>query len=70
MQVGDGGDFQAGRGLAGLDQHQVRTWTSWHQWVTLAMLACALIRWLRVRCELDRMAKKSGVTQQMTLKLY
>jgi hypothetical protein len=29
-----------------------------------------LIRWLRVRCELDRMAEKSGVTQQMTLKFY
>jgi hypothetical protein len=27
--------------LAGLDDHQVRTWTSWHRWVTLAMLAYA-----------------------------
>jgi SRSO17 transposase len=36
-------NFQAGKGLAGLYQHQVRTWTSWHRWVTLAMLACAFL---------------------------
>jgi SRSO17 transposase len=35
--------FQAGKGLAGLDEHQVRTWTSWHRWVTLAMLGCAFL---------------------------
>ncbi|MGW1800134.1 IS701 family transposase [Streptomyces sp. NPDC001984] len=31
--------FQAGKGLAGLDEHQVRRFTSWARWVTLAMLA-------------------------------
>jgi SRSO17 transposase len=31
--------FQTGKGLAGLDQHQVRRWTSWHRWTVLAMLA-------------------------------
>jgi SRSO17 transposase len=31
--------FQAGKGLCGLDQHQVRRWRSWYRWVTLAMLA-------------------------------
>jgi SRSO17 transposase len=36
-------NFQSGKGLAGLDDHQVRTWTSWHRWVTLAMLACAFL---------------------------
>jgi SRSO17 transposase len=36
-------NFQAGKGLTGLDHHQVRTWTSWHRWVTLAMLASALL---------------------------
>jgi SRSO17 transposase len=34
---------QAGKGLAGLDEHQVRRWTSWHRWVTLAMLAHAFL---------------------------
>ena len=33
--------FQTGKELAGLDEHQVRRWTSWHRWVTLAMLAHA-----------------------------
>jgi SRSO17 transposase len=36
-------NFQAGKGLTGLDEHQVRTWTSWHRWVTLAMLGCAFL---------------------------
>jgi SRSO17 transposase len=36
-------NFQAGKGLAGLDEHQIRTWDSWHRWVTLAMLACAFL---------------------------
>jgi SRSO17 transposase len=35
--------FQAGKGLAGLDEHQVRRWTSWHRWVALAMLAHAFL---------------------------
>ncbi|WP_316784797.1 IS701 family transposase [Streptomyces sasae] len=35
--------FQASKGLAGLDEHQVRRWTSWHRWVTLAMLAHAFL---------------------------
>ncbi|MER7694473.1 IS701 family transposase [Streptomyces sp. NPDC097610] len=35
--------FQAGKGLAGLDEHQVRRWTSWHRWVTLATLAHAFL---------------------------
>jgi hypothetical protein len=35
--------FQAGKGLAGLDEHQVRRWTSWRRWTLLAMLAYALL---------------------------
>lgn len=35
--------FQSGKGLAGLDEHQVRRWTSWRRWVTLAMLAHAFL---------------------------
>jgi SRSO17 transposase len=35
--------FQTGKGLAGLDQHQVRCWRSWYRWVTLAMLAYAFL---------------------------
>jgi SRSO17 transposase len=35
--------IQASKGLAGLDEHQVRTWASWHRWVTLALLAAAFL---------------------------
>ncbi len=36
-------NFQAGKGITGLDQHQVRRRASWYRWVTLAMLACAVL---------------------------
>jgi SRSO17 transposase len=36
-------NFQASKGLAGLDEHQVRTGASWHRWVTLAMIALAFL---------------------------
>lgn len=31
--------FQTSKGQTGLDQHQVRTWTSWYRWTTLVLLA-------------------------------
>ncbi|MFC7884725.1 hypothetical protein ACFUVV_23015 [Streptomyces sp. NPDC057376] len=41
--------FQAGKGLAGLDEHQVRRYTPWLRWVTLAMLAHAFLAVVRAR---------------------
>ena len=35
--------FQAAKGQVGLDHYQVRTWTGWHRFVTLAMLALAFL---------------------------
>lgn len=35
--------FQTSKTLAGLDEHQVRRWGSWHRWTTLAMLAHAFL---------------------------
>jgi SRSO17 transposase len=35
--------FQVAKGQAGLDHYQVRTWTGWHRFVTLAMLAVAFL---------------------------
>jgi SRSO17 transposase len=35
--------FQSSKTLTGLDEHQVRRWTSWHRWVTLALLAHAFL---------------------------
>lgn len=39
--------FQAGKGLAGLDEHQLPRFTSWSRWVTLAMLAHAFLAVVR-----------------------
>ncbi|WP_406471508.1 IS701 family transposase [Streptomyces hirsutus] len=39
--------FQSGKGLAGLDEHQLRRFTSWSRWVTLAMLAHAFLAVVR-----------------------
>jgi hypothetical protein len=38
---------QSGKGLAGLDEHQVRRYPSWARWVTLAMLAHAFLAVVR-----------------------
>ena len=40
-KVEDG--FAGGKELAALDEHQVRTWTSWHRWTILALLAYAFL---------------------------
>jgi hypothetical protein len=37
------GATAAGKGLAGLDEHQVRRWTSWRRWTLLAMIAAILL---------------------------
>jgi hypothetical protein len=36
-------NFQAAKGLAGLDDHQLRRWLAWRRWTLLAMLAHALL---------------------------
>ncbi|MBT1188758.1 IS701 family transposase [Streptomyces sp. CJ_13] len=46
--------FQAAKGLAGLDEHQVRSWVSWHRWTTLAMLAHAFLAFLAVTAAIER----------------
>lgn len=42
-------DFQTGKELAALDEHQVRRWTSWQRWTVLAMLAHAFLTVLAAR---------------------
>jgi len=46
--------FQAGKGLAGLDEHQVRRWGSWRRWTLLAMLAHALLAVIAANEHTDR----------------
>jgi SRSO17 transposase len=41
--------FQAGKGEVGLDQHQVRKWTSWYRYTTLVMLAHAILAVIAAR---------------------
>lgn len=36
-------NFQQGKGLAGLDEHQMRIWCSWHRRILFAMLAYAFL---------------------------
>jgi SRSO17 transposase len=36
-------DFQISKRTVGLDQGQVRTWTSWHRWSTAALTAYAIL---------------------------
>src|SRR4051794_29749482 len=35
--------FAGGKELTALDEHQVRSWTSWRRWTVLAMLAHAFL---------------------------
>ena len=53
--------FQSGKGLAGLDEHQVRRYASWSRWVTLAMLAHAFLAVVRAE-EHDRRPIPKGLT--------
>ena len=48
--------FQAAKGLAGLDEHQVRRWRSWQRWTLLAMLAHALLAVIAANEHTDRPA--------------
>lgn len=40
--------FQTAKGQVGLDHYQVRGWTAWHRFITLAMLALAFLTALTV----------------------
>jgi hypothetical protein len=48
--------FQTEKGLAGLDEHQVRRYPSWSRWVTLAMLAHAFLAVVRA----DEHTRRAG----------
>ena len=46
--------FQTGKQLAGLDEHQVRRWTSWRRWTLLAMIGHALLAVIAANAHTDR----------------
>ena len=48
------------RARSGLDQYEVRTWTAWHRFVTLALLAHAYLAVTRLAASRDEAAEKGG----------
>jgi hypothetical protein len=46
-----------GKGLAGLDEHQVRSWTSWQRWTVFAMLAHVLLAVIATHDDATRPAR-------------
>ncbi|MEU6947442.1 IS701 family transposase [Streptomyces sp. NPDC046316] len=54
--------FQSSKGLAGLDEHQVRRWDSWHRWVTLALLAHAFLAITAARERRDQAPADDGTS--------
>ena len=57
-QVEEG--FAQAKGEVGLDQYEVRTWTAWHRFVTLALLAHAYLAVTRLAASRDEAAVKGG----------
>jgi SRSO17 transposase len=47
------GCFAQAKGEVGMDQYEVRTWTAWHRFVTLCLLAQALLVVLRTQAQAD-----------------
>ena len=54
--------FQTAKGLAGLDEHQVRRWTSWCRWTLLAMVAHALLAVIAAGEHADRPTPADMIT--------
>jgi hypothetical protein len=46
--------LQTGKQLAGLDEHQVRRWTSWRRWTLLVMIGHALLAVIAANAHTDR----------------
>jgi SRSO17 transposase len=57
-QVEEG--FAQAKGEVGLDHYEVRTWTAWHRFVTLALLAHAYLAVTRLAADRDEAAEKRG----------
>jgi len=52
--------FESAKGEVGLDQDEVRTWTAWHRFTTLALLAHASLVVTRLAADQDEAAVKRG----------
>jgi SRSO17 transposase len=52
--------FAQAKGEVGLDQDEVRTWTAWHRFVTLCLLAHASLTVLRLAANRDELVAEKG----------
>jgi SRSO17 transposase len=46
--------LEEAKGEVGLDQYEVRTWTGWYRYITLALLAHAVLVVLRAQAQVER----------------
>lgn len=53
--------FAQAKGEVGMDQYEVRTWTAWHRFVTLCMVAHALLVVLRAQAMNPVVEAKKGI---------
>ena len=52
--------FEAAKGEVGLDQYEVRTWTAWHRFITLCLLAHAYLVVLRLAADQEETVAERG----------
>jgi len=53
--------FAQAKGEVGMDQYEVRTWTAWHRFVTLCLLAHAYLAVVRSAARDDENAEKGAI---------
>jgi SRSO17 transposase len=54
--------FAEAKGEVGLDQYEVRRWDAWHRYVTLCLLAHALLVVTRLSANGERADAKKGIS--------
>jgi SRSO17 transposase len=52
--------FEQGKGEVGLDQYEVRTWTAWYRFITLALLAHALLVVMQLQAQEQKRGQMNG----------
>ncbi len=55
--------FAQAKGEIGMDHYEVRTWTAWHRFVTLCMVAHALLVALRAQATIPVDEAKKGINR-------
>ncbi len=57
--------FEQGKGEVGLDQYEVRTWTAWHRFITLALLAHAFLVVMQLQARDEEQKRGSMIGNYM-----